>query len=349
MSMEQYLKYSLTYGRELAIKRPDPKLKAKNPKNYEERLKEYIRAKKFEATRRISNFYYGQPYIDSEGELINYGLLPDKLSKYGGWVNDETLSRKKLLLKYSPKFTAIIANVLLNWGTKNVIFSWYKTKGGVDILNTLFEKCGIKSEVFSGELSDAQRISIIKKFNSPENRNGELIPVLLITDAGAEGINLIETNNIHITESSTNQMRINQVIGRVVRYKSHINLPPNRQYVNVWRYWSKPIDKFEMGIDNLLFENGRERIIEIEKFQQRLIDNSIENKIPEKSKMSHDKTLPPKAVGEKEYACVTPWSRKNPPDVKTKTNSCVKGGIPKIGYEKVTRTRQECVNECYFD
>lgn len=118
---------------------------------------------------------------------------------------------------------------------------------------------------------------MLKTFNSPENRNGELINVLFITDAGAEGINILETNNIHITESSTNQTRINQVIGRVVRFRSHINLPPDRQYVNVWRYWAKP-DPKSIGIDQILFEKGVEKIKAIDEFQERLIENSIENK-----------------------------------------------------------------------
>jgi len=279
MSTNQAIKYDKAYWFEFLTKRPDPELKGKNPAEYDKQLKEYIRAKKFETSRRVSNFFYGVPHYitkdDGEEVLVDFAKLPDKLSRNGGWVNNDALDNKKLLLEYSAKFTSIIVNILLHWGTKHVIFSWYKSKGGVEILNTLFQKCGIKSEIFSGDLSDAQRISLLNTFNSPNNRNGEIITILLITDAGAEGINILETNNIHITESSTNQMRINQVIGRVVRYKSHINLPPDRQYVNVWRYWSKPNPK-NIGVDEILYNDGIEKIKEIKKFEEKLIDNSIE-------------------------------------------------------------------------
>ena len=74
-------------------------------------------------------------------------------------------------------------------------------------------------------------------------------------------------------QSSTNQKRINQVIGRVVRYKSHINMPKAVQYVNVWRYWS--IAKNHSCVDEVLYNEGLGKINTIDDFQQRLIDNSI--------------------------------------------------------------------------
>ena len=75
-----------------------------------------------------------------------------------GWVSNQTLSQQKLLKLYSPKFTSLLINILVNQGTKHVIYSIFKVKSGVILLQTLLNKCGIKSAIFSGDLNDSKRI-----------------------------------------------------------------------------------------------------------------------------------------------------------------------------------------------
>ena len=120
---------------------------------------------------------------------------------------------------------------------------FFKTKSGVNIIHTLFAMCGIKTEIYSGDISDSMRRKILEKFNAENNRYGDKIKVLLVTEAGAEGINILEAQHMHILESSTREMKIQQAIGRVVRYRSHmvegrVPMPKNEQVVHVWRYWS---------------------------------------------------------------------------------------------------------------
>ena len=174
---------------------------------------------------------------------------------------------------YSPKFTSVITNILLNLGTKHLIYSIFKIKGGVVLLNTLLNKCGIKTAIFSGDLNDSERLRLLKRYNSPENKNGEIITVLLITEAGEQGITLLEVNNVHILESSRNSYKTQQAIGRAARYKSHVNLPPERNFVNVWRYWSMVNDK--NGIDEILFNRAKESQDVIDKFNEGLQKISI--------------------------------------------------------------------------
>lgn len=160
-----------------------------------------------------------------------------------GWIQEENFTNKKLVDVYSRKFMAIITNMLFNWNAKHVVFSFFKTKSGVNIIHALFKMCGIKTEIYSGDISDSVRRKILKKFNSEKNRYGQNIKALLITEAGAEGINVLETQHIHIVESSIREQKIQQAIGRVVRYKSHMvegrkPMPKNEQVVHIWRYWT---------------------------------------------------------------------------------------------------------------
>ena len=193
-----------------------------------------------------------------------------------GWVSKEALEKQKLIKLMSPKIAMVFYNIMRQLDTKHVIFTFFKIKGGVILLRSLLKLCGISSATYSGDIkSDNKRKDLIDVFNSEENTNGEIINVLLLTEAGAEGINLLEVNNFHILESSDNERKTEQAIGRVVRYKSHVNMIPERQYVNIFRYWS--MTSKGQSIDKTLYEKGVVRSEDQEPFLLRLQQNSIEN------------------------------------------------------------------------
>jgi hypothetical protein len=169
--------------------------------------------------------------------------------------------------------------------TKHVIFSFFKTGIGLETISKILGRCGITYGIFSGDINDNERRRVLEVFNSVENRDGKLMNILFITEAGAEGISLLEVNNMHILESSTREHKITQAIGRVARIFSHVNMPRNRQYVNIWRYWSTcyPLDppgstirSPQMTIDEILYNKGQ--VVEEGKniFLSRLIQNAIE-------------------------------------------------------------------------
>ena len=72
--------------------------------------------------------------------------------------------------------------------------------------------------------------------NGENNLMGEIIKVLMITAAGAEGINLKNTRYVHIIEPHWHPVRIEQVIGRARRICSHSELPSALQTVDVYLY-----------------------------------------------------------------------------------------------------------------
>jgi len=68
---------------------------------------------------------------------------------------------------------------------------------------------------------------------------GNLIKVFCITASGAEGISLKNVRRVLITEPYWNNIRIEQVIGRAIRSKSHEDLPLKDRDVTVYRYIMK--------------------------------------------------------------------------------------------------------------
>lgn len=82
--------------------------------------------------------------------------------------------------------------------------------------------------------------SIVDKLQkiSSNNLYGEIIKVLMITAAGAEGINLRNTRFVHITEPYWHNTRLEQVIGRARRICSHEQLPEELRTIKVFLYIS---------------------------------------------------------------------------------------------------------------
>ncbi len=73
---------------------------------------------------------------------------------------------------------------------------------------------------------------------APDNRDGRICKVFMITQSGAEGISLFNTRQVHLMEPYWNNVRIQQVIGRAIRLCSHMNLDWDDRMVEVFQYLS---------------------------------------------------------------------------------------------------------------
>jgi len=73
---------------------------------------------------------------------------------------------------------------------------------------------------------------------APDNRDGRVCRIFMITQSGAEGISLFNTRQVHIMEPYWNNVRLQQVIGRAIRLCSHMNLPWEERVVDVFTYLS---------------------------------------------------------------------------------------------------------------
>ena len=69
----------------------------------------------------------------------------------------------------------------------------------------------------------------IKAATREENKNGDIIKVIIISRAGAEGIDFKCIRQIHLMEPWYNLNRIDQIVGRGVRTFSHLTLPLQRE------------------------------------------------------------------------------------------------------------------------
>jgi len=153
-----------------------------------------------------------------------------------------------LLNKLSPKMKAIYDNIQQSRGIA-LVYSQFVTLEGLMIFSILLEANGYvkldlsnskgkgkRYTMYTGKETQDEREEIVKIMTNPNNKFGEICQVILVSESGAQSLNLKNIRQVHIMEPFWNEVRIKQVIGRAVRYESHIELPPKEQTVDVFRY-----------------------------------------------------------------------------------------------------------------
>jgi superfamily II DNA or RNA helicase len=188
------------------------------------------------------------------------------------------------LATYSPKMLAIMTNILTAPGKDGLVYIYteFRILEGVRIMGSIlqyngFEKInytGINSfddfkaknapgvlryGIISSEEDSKQRRLILEIFNHPENAHGEWLKVIMGTSASSEGIDLMRTSQIHIMEPYWNMVRNSQVIGRGVRFGSHLDLPIEEQKVYIYSYQMVLTDEQSKQIIEFL-DNPKEKM-----------------------------------------------------------------------------------------
>lgn len=149
----------------------------------------------------------------------------------------------------SPKVKTI-ANRILKSNSPSVVYSNY-LDSGINSLATELKKDNINYGLFTGKLSKDEKNDLVKKYNKGK------LKALLVSSSGGEGLDLKNTGSVHIMEPHWNEPKVDQVIGRAVRYKSHDKLPPSDRVVKIYKYVSDMPDK--VTVDEYLTDMGKKK------------------------------------------------------------------------------------------
>lgn len=158
----------------------------------------------------------------------------------------------------SPKIKWIIDKITenINSDKKTLVYSNYKSMGITMVLDYLISK-NIPFSYIDGDSTMKARDSAVSLYNNNATK------LMLITSAGGEGLDLLGTQSVIITEPHWNNEKLNQVMGRAVRYKSHSHLPENKRHVDIYKLLLVKPPKstlkkiFEFGI-GIFFRKPRE-------------------------------------------------------------------------------------------
>jgi superfamily II DNA or RNA helicase len=210
--------------------------------------------------------------------------LQSSLSALDSKASEYLTPGKNGLDKYSPKMKAILENLKSCKG-KILVYSNFRALEGIEIFSKVLDHNGFKQykkgitvkkgemqyALFTGTEDDKERIDVLAEYNSYDNRYGDKLKVLMITSAGAEGLDLKCVRQVHIMEPYWTEIRAQQVIGRAVRVNSHVDLPPNERVVDIFRYHSvftkqqRDERKYEpLSTDEYVYKNAmiKQRVVD---------------------------------------------------------------------------------------
>ena len=158
---------------------------------------------------------------------------------------------------YSPKIEKAVESLVE--GLKNdknfkaLVYSNYLDAGLRDYSKKL-QEMKIDHAIYDGSLSRKEKDDLVKAYNSGKKK------ILLISSSGSEGLDSKGTKRVQILEPHFNKSKINQVVGRAVRFGSHDHLPKEERHVDVEHFrsvYQKPLwGKAPYSIDKYLSENS---------------------------------------------------------------------------------------------
>jgi hypothetical protein len=176
-------------------------------------------------------------------------------------LDDNSLGLTKDLKNLSPKMFQIMNNI--NRFTRDsdsgkvptgkiLFYSDFRSDGGSEAFELMLKSNGYekfdskdpqkdkgKRYTFITGAEGPEERSVNKEyFNDVKNKYGEYIQIMIISSAGAEGISLTCVRQVHILEPFWNYVRIDQVLGRAIRMKSHEQLPKEERNVEQYLYLS---------------------------------------------------------------------------------------------------------------
>jgi hypothetical protein len=187
-----------------------------------------------------NNFLIG-PRIISNIAFPNKGINEEGYDSFKGKALDYDM-----LKIYSIKFYKIMKKIKSCKGTV-FVYSNFKEFGGLRSFIKVLEyhkyknfkdhgKGKLRFAIWTGDESIESKEMIKDFFNKKENQDGSMLKVLLGSPSIKEGVSLLRVQQVHVLEPYWNMSRLDQVIGRAIRFCSHKDVVSQDREVKVYVY-----------------------------------------------------------------------------------------------------------------
>jgi superfamily II DNA or RNA helicase len=264
----------------------------------------------FQITTQLNNIAYPAEHINRNNCIGDSGMNKNFIIYANGkrkYIDNENqfLSYNKIE-KYAPKIKKILDYVINSTGIV-FIYSRYYSSGVIPIALALEHigmskynnnnlGVGLKIDkkisgnyiILSGDKSfSPNNNKEIAEVKSKKNKNGNNIKVIIGTKVSSEGIDFKNIREIHLLEPWYNLNMIEQIIGRGIRYCSHIDLPKEERNTTIMFHSITLKNSNIESYDLRMYRKAEKKQNAINDIEKILINNSIDcllNKSDEKIK-----------------------------------------------------------------
>ena len=222
-------------------------------------------------------YYYPRKYTKNEKDIRNENIIisKDNCPKLIKMYND---SLRYDLSVFYLHFTDIYGTKSMGTLLENEGYRLAKPN------EEIFSKKDKRYVLFTGEISLKLRNKWKRMFNDKRNKRGEYIRYLILSPSGSVGLTLKNVRALFIGSVEFSYSTIRQILGRVNRLNSHINLPKEDRTLDNYIYITTKNKKYykehEKEVDELCSRkapNSKEKCPTIERiiYQDSLIDDLV--------------------------------------------------------------------------
>lgn len=203
------------------------------------------------------------------------------------------------------KFDFIMDKIKRN-NNKYVCYTSFQDSG-IKELEQLLTKSKISYGIISGSQNTRQKADFIDGYNNYNNEKylDKKYRILLITKAGAEGVDLKETRGIFVMDGQWNDALYEQIVARAIRFKSHFNLPKKDQFVEVYKLFL--CYKSESEILNDINDNKKINFLALlevilkNREKEKKLKQATKDKLSKKDELEFNKAILDKYKGNKDF------------------------------------------------
>lgn len=268
---------------------PKSELHLVRTKMSDRQKKMYLRIIKREKEEPIVKDYVNQDISNSffiGARVSSNFIFPNgKFGKTGfDSLTDKDFDIKKFK-EYSPKSAKIFKKIKKCKGTV-FVYSSFKEYGGIKTFAKLLEHSKYKDyekfghgkkrfAIWTGDQTSITKEEIKNIFNNINNEDGSQIKIILGSPSIKEGISLLRIQEVHIMEPYWNWSRLDQIIGRAIRFCSHKDVPPDKRLVKVYIYLAVH-EEVKKSIDEHIIKMAYTKKMINNEFEQALKESAID-------------------------------------------------------------------------
>jgi superfamily II DNA or RNA helicase len=230
----------------------------------------------------ITDFEYKKPIYEKYGRIFS----ESEIGKYSGKIKsicDKVRTSNGICLIYSQYIDAGVIPMALaleemgfvrHGESKNLFNDDYRKKHRISRIDAITNKSEkeMKGKTFTpskymmitGKSSlSSNWLDDFKVITDEPNKNGENIKVVIITRTGSEGLDFTNIRNVHILDPWYNMNRLEQIIGRAIRFCSHKYLSFEHRNCCIYLYGSIGKNKEKESADLYVYRLAEKKSMKI--------------------------------------------------------------------------------------
>ena len=131
----------------------------------------------------------------------------------------------------------------------------------------------------------------LKAVTNENNFDGSKVKVVIISKAGSEGLDFVNLRQVHILEPWYNMNRIEQIIGRAVRFCSHKQLEFSQRNVEIYLHGTILDGTEEESADLYVYRLAENKSVKIGNVTRVLKENAVDCVLNDKLNMLTEETM----------------------------------------------------------